>query len=288
VVRRYFFDGGWFDALDVGVVDDTVHVLELPDGARLVVDRAPADSSQTARSIATTRTDLEAGALAKFAVISERDEGVTCDVAAYFHDGGQLAYQLRRHLVRSPWAVTFTLRGPLASRAELDARMDRIFGTLVFRASAAEPLAVATTGDPALYVCNDLAFELSPGGFRDHTVHELCVQLRDGDALELMIARAESPPGSGLAEAVRAHVEAEARRLPFHAVLGRREIRVAGREAIDVTARWAFRAVEYHARGIHVGVGGGRLMFAATAPIRHQAACDDYMARLVSTLNVHR
>jgi hypothetical protein len=138
----------------------------------------------------------------------------------------------------------------------------------------------------ALYMTNDLAFELPAGGFEDLTVHELEMPLPGGQALGLVIAREPLPPGTGLAEAVRAHVEAEGRRLPFHRLVEQRERVIAGKAAIEVIARWAYRGVQHHARAIHVADAGVRLVFSTSAPAEHQAACDTTFDRLVSTLTL--
>ncbi|MEP7123288.1 MAG: DcrB-related protein [Byssovorax sp.] len=141
----------------------------------------------------------------------------------------------------------------------------------------------------ALYVSNELAFELPAGSFEDLTVHALEAPLPGGHVVGLLVTRAAIPADSGLADAVRAHVEAEARRLAFHHVIERRERLVAGSAAIEVISRWAHRGLTLHAREIHLADSGVRLTFSMTAPADLQAVSDEYFDHLVSTLDLgHR
>ena len=55
------------------------------------------------------------------------------DVAAFFRDETDIVYQRRTHFILPPWAFTLTLRGDMASRADLDARMDKLLTTLRYR-----------------------------------------------------------------------------------------------------------------------------------------------------------
>jgi hypothetical protein len=152
----------------------------------------------------------------------------------------------------------------------------------------------ATRPDMALYVSNELAFELPAGSFEDLTVHDLTAPLPGGLAMGVLIARTPIPPGSGLADEVRAHVAAEARRLTFHEVVEQRERLVAGCPAIEVIARWSHAGRPHHARAVHLATGappaaGVRLTFSMTAPVAHQGPGDAYFDRLVSTLELgHR
>lgn len=132
-MSHYFFNEGTFDSLDIGLVDSTIHVLQFADETRLFIDRKPLRVGATPRDLATARTELDARVLQKLTVMDQRDSGSAFDVAAYYRDGDDLVYQLQRHFVRPPSAFTFTLRGPMAARGDIDARMDRLFATLRFR-----------------------------------------------------------------------------------------------------------------------------------------------------------
>lgn len=136
-MTTYFINEGTFDSLDVGMVDSTVHLLRFPGGVRLLIDRKPLRNGASPRALALSRTQHESRQLPKFTVLAEREGEVhgmsTFDVAAYFRSGADLVYQLRRHFVRQPLAFAFTLRGAMASRDDIDARMDRLLDTLRFR-----------------------------------------------------------------------------------------------------------------------------------------------------------
>jgi hypothetical protein len=128
---------GSFDSLDVGMIDSTVHVLRWGGDARLFVEKRPLRNGATLRAIARSRTQHESRALSKFNVLAEREVEVggiaMLEVAAFFRDETDIVYQRRTHIIRPPWAFTFTLRGDMASRADLDARMDRLLTTLRYR-----------------------------------------------------------------------------------------------------------------------------------------------------------
>jgi hypothetical protein len=135
-VSRYFFNEGSFDSLQPtggAMVDATIHVLRFAEGVRLFVDHKPVRRGATPRDLAVARNGHEARTLPRFTVLEERDGPATCDVAAYFREGEDLVYQLRRHFVKPPSAYTFTLRGQMADRAKLDAWMGSIFASLRFR-----------------------------------------------------------------------------------------------------------------------------------------------------------
>ena len=135
-MSRYFFNEGAFDSLDMGLSDATIHVLRFADETRLFIDRKPLRAGATPRDLALARTELEARSLLTLTVLDQRDGGAAFDVAACFRDGNDLVYQLRRHFIQPPSAFTFTLRGPMHARADVDARMDQLFTSLRFRQDA--------------------------------------------------------------------------------------------------------------------------------------------------------
>ena len=138
-MTRYFMNEGSFDSLDVGMIDSTVHVLRFEGGVRLFVEKKPLRDGATLRAIAHSRTQHELRAFSKFNVLAEREaefQGIAMfDVAAFYRneDETDIVYQRRTHVIRPPWAFTLTLRGDMASRADLDARMDELLTTLRFR-----------------------------------------------------------------------------------------------------------------------------------------------------------
>lgn len=132
-MSRYFFNEGSFESLDVGVVDTTIHVLRFAEGVRLFLDRKPVRRGATPKDLATARNGYEARELPRFTVLDRRDEAATSDVAAYFREGEDIVYQLRRHFVEGPTAYALTLRGRMEDRAKLDAWMASIFASLRFR-----------------------------------------------------------------------------------------------------------------------------------------------------------
>jgi hypothetical protein len=128
---------GSFESLDVGMVDTTVNVLDLPGGLRLFVDRRPLREGATPRDLARSRTDHEARAQAKFTVLREGLGEVgslpVYHVAAYFLEDAELVYQRRAHFIQYRTAFVLTLRGPMPAREGVDASLDQVLGTLVFR-----------------------------------------------------------------------------------------------------------------------------------------------------------
>ena len=138
-MSRYFFAEGSFESLDVGMVDATTHVLRFAGGARLFVESKPLRRGATARDLATARNEHEARALSKFTLLEERAAEApadVADVAAFFQDGAELVYQLRRHFVRARSAYTFTLRGRMDEREKLEGWMASIFTSARFRPDA--------------------------------------------------------------------------------------------------------------------------------------------------------
>jgi hypothetical protein len=127
-----------FDPLDVGMVDSTVHVLKFAGETKLFVEKRPLDDDATLDVIGRARTQYESERLSRLSVLSEREVefGGTpmFDVAAYFCDEAEIVYQRRTHFIWPPWSFTLTLRGEMASRADLDARMDTLLATLRVRA----------------------------------------------------------------------------------------------------------------------------------------------------------
>src|SRR5690242_11899890 len=131
----------------------------------------------------------------------------------------------------------------------------------------------------ALYKTNELAFEVPDEGFEDRTLHELDAHLPGNHVLGLLVMRKPMPPGAGLKEAVRAHLEGEAERLSFYRVNEVRERLVAGSAAIEVLSGWAHGGVQLYVREVHVACRGTRLTFSMNATFEHQEACDTYFDR---------
>jgi hypothetical protein len=137
-MTAYSFNEGSFDSLDVGVVDSTVHNLEFEDGSRLTVERRTMREGATIEALARDRTQHEARERPRYTVQAER-QGTFAghpgfEVAAYYPEGADVRYQLRRHVAHPPVSFVFTMTGPVAARDALDARMERVFGTLRLRA----------------------------------------------------------------------------------------------------------------------------------------------------------
>ena len=135
-MSRYFFNEGSFESIGAGMDDPTIHVLHFAEGVRLFVDRKAVRRGATPRDLAIARNAHEGRMLPRFTILDTRDAEATSDVAAFFRDGEELVYQLRRHFVHPPTAYTFTLRGQMADREKLDAWMASIFASLRFRPDA--------------------------------------------------------------------------------------------------------------------------------------------------------
>jgi hypothetical protein len=136
-----------------------------------------------------------------------------------------------------------------------------------------------------LYVTDELAFEV-PEPFEDRTLHELELSAPDDGLLAVHIRRAPMPTDTTLAEAVSAHVKAEARRLPLHRVLEVKDRTVDGAPGIEVVSSWMHGRREILAREIHVAHRGTRLAFSATTVAPGAAARDAYFDRMVATLKL--
>jgi hypothetical protein len=132
-MSRYFFNEGSLDLPEIGAVDATIHVVDLDGDVRLIVDRKPLREGATPRALATARTELEGRELPSLTVVDEREREASFEVAAYFKRGPDLVFQLRRHFMRAPHAFAVTMRGPMAAREGMTARMDALFATLRFR-----------------------------------------------------------------------------------------------------------------------------------------------------------
>lgn len=137
----------------------------------------------------------------------------------------------------------------------------------------------------ALYVTNDLAFELDEA-FKDLTIHELDATLPgpDGPLFSLLIERerfARAAQGT-FGDAVQERVREDARRLPQHRVLDVRELR----GAFAVVFEWSYRGTRHYGRQLHVLAGPSHLYFSATAPFDHREVCDKYFDHLIETLDL--
>jgi hypothetical protein len=137
-MTAYWFNEGNFDSLDVGIVDSTVHNLEFEDGSRLTVERRTMRKGATIEALARDRTQHEARERPRYTVQAERPGPFAgypgFEVAAFYPEGAGIRYQLRRHIALAPVSFVFTMTGPIAARGTLDARMERVFGTLRLRA----------------------------------------------------------------------------------------------------------------------------------------------------------
>lgn len=139
----------------------------------------------------------------------------------------------------------------------------------------------------ALYVTNELAFEVPDESFEDRTLHEFDASLPGDSFLSLLVVRTPLPPETGLRSAVRSHVEVESRRLTFHHVIEVRERLIAGSEAVEVLSGWAHLGRKLYVREAHLAAPGLRLTFSTTAPLEHREVCDAYFERMISTLELN-
>jgi hypothetical protein len=138
-----------------------------------------------------------------------------------------------------------------------------------------------------LYTTNELSFEVPDEGFKDQTLHELDVDLPGNRALGLLVLRTPMPPETPLSDAVRAHLDREAKRLAFYRVDEVRERQVAGSAAVEVLAGWSYSGVPLYVRELHVAYRGTQLTFSMNATLEQQDTCDAYFERMVSTLELN-
>ena len=136
----------------------------------------------------------------------------------------------------------------------------------------------------ASYYINEAAFTLPDLGFVDRTVHVLEARLPGDDPLGLIVARQVVPAGKTLRQLVVEHLRSDARRLKGFVVIEELEIYVGRAAAIEVRSRWRHEGTVLYQRQAHLAASGSWLMFAMTAPLDQQAACDAALDQVLATL----
>ncbi|HVY45288.1 MAG TPA: DcrB-related protein [Minicystis sp.] len=285
-MSRYMFHEGSFESPDdVGLVDSTVHVLELDGAHRLFVDRRPLRAGATPRLLAASRTGQLERSLTRYTLIGERDAAGLpgFEVAAHYRVDSDLVYERRTHVAFDGGAFGFTMRGPMAARGDVDGRMDALLTSVRFRDETWDDAAF----DACVYVTNDVAFDLPATSFVDRTIHELDAALPDDESLGLLVEREPVPAGATIGELARAHGKEQGRRLPLYGVLDVAELHVGRLPAVAVAAQWSYRGGPRLARALHVHTGAAHLAISATAPAPHKETLDRLFDQILATLDVH-
>lgn len=138
----------------------------------------------------------------------------------------------------------------------------------------------------ATYFTNEGAFDLPEVGFTDRTVHLFEATDEAGD-LGLMIVRTNMPEGKSLRELVEAHIIDEAKKLGGFKILEQREAFWAGVPAIEICSRWRSDGQVMYQRQVHLAAQGLWLLFASTAPLAEQVACDKIMDHVLTSFRLH-
>jgi hypothetical protein len=126
------------------LVDRTTYVIEVrhPDheGIGLLVRQMPMPFGKTVRQLAAERLAEEMASLSGYTVLENRDvlwcETPAVEVVARWRSGGVVFVQHQVHFAPDGVLRSFSLAGPIASRAACDAWFEQIRASLRFRAES--------------------------------------------------------------------------------------------------------------------------------------------------------
>jgi hypothetical protein len=136
-MATYYTNEGAFDLPDVGFVDRTVHLFEMPldDGGEmgLIVCRTRMPEGKSLRDVVAAHLTHEAKKLGGFAILDERDAqwaGVPAiEVCSRWRSDGKVIYQRQAHLAAPETWVLFGMTAPLAQREACDRVMDHVLSS---------------------------------------------------------------------------------------------------------------------------------------------------------------
>jgi hypothetical protein len=125
------------------------------------------------------------------------------------------------------------------------------------------------------YHMNETAFDLPNRQFVDKTIHALEYTIAGGKTLGVFVHRRAIEAGKELRELVDDSVALNEKRLSAFAVLDAAEAAIGGLPGIMLRTRWRHQRVEYYQLQAYVAREGTLLIFAVSAQLDEQAACDE-------------
>lgn len=136
----------------------------------------------------------------------------------------------------------------------------------------------------ANYYMNEAVLDLPERAFVDETVHALEAELPSGRTLAVFVHRRPIEGGKSLQDLVGENVALNRMRLSAYAVLDEAQADVGGLPGILLRTRWRLEGATFHQRQAHVAVGGTLMIFAVSALLDEQAACDETFDSILQTL----
>ena len=133
---------------------------------------------------------------------------------------------------------------------------------------------------------NEGAFELLDYGFEDHTVHVLDAEHPEHGYVGVVLHRAPFPKDKSLRDLVAAHLTEEKTRLTGYTVLDERTAEHAGAPAIDLSVRFRHEGEAIYQAQSHLALPDLWMYFAVSSPIAARAACDGWIAGILSSLRL--
>lgn len=136
----------------------------------------------------------------------------------------------------------------------------------------------------ANYYVNEAAIDLPERVFVDKTVHALEAKLPSGQTLAVFVHRRPIEGGKSLRELVNENTALNEMRLSAFAVLDEVQADVGGLPGILLRTRWRLEGQAFYQRQAHVAVEGKLMIFAVSAPIDEEAACDETFDSILQTI----
>jgi hypothetical protein len=136
----------------------------------------------------------------------------------------------------------------------------------------------------ANYYVNEAMLDLPERVFVDKTVHALEAKLPSGGTLAVFVHRRPIEGDKSLRELVGEHVALNQMRLSAFTVLDEVQADVGGLPGILLRTRWRLEGATYYQRQAHVAASGKLMIFAVSAPVDEQAACDESFESILQTV----
>lgn len=137
-----------------------------------------------------------------------------------------------------------------------------------------------------VYYVNEAAFELPWDGATDRSVNVFEKILDDDNHLSVSVQRGAYERGETLEAVIVKQLDKANRSLRSHEILGRRDLDVGGRAAVDVAARWRSEKSVIYTRQCVVDTGAGWILFASNAPIAFRGDADAGLERVLGSLRM--
>ena len=137
------------------------------------------------------------------------------------------------------------------------------------------------------YYMNEGAFELEGPRFTDHTTHVFAARHPEHGEVDVVIHRADFPPGKSLRDLLAAHLEVESKRLRNFAVFEVEPAEVQGLPALTVASRFREEGGQLvYQRQVHLALGARWVYFAVVASMPARDACDAWLAQVLGSLRL--